>query len=397
MPTSSIRLRWPGAPSRTTCRCRQLTSRENLIRDQPGQGDIRTGGQVHAAETASGGLRSLPSMRQVRQRQLCRRPDARSPSQRRMADTTWQSLCASRLRPPVERSSRDWAVESARPASGHDPDSTPPASAVLLPQPPAGSWPPVLRPQLLPVQRPLAPDLRRAWAAVGLRVRQASAAPTRRCRRRVEAQAPRGAPSVQSAPAGTARPLRMRRELPPVVSPLASHRRPRLCRSSLPTPRWLRSLLLPRRLPLRRQSPTRLRHRPALPPAHLSGTPLLRHPRSALPQAPALRLLRPCHSDRRPHLHPQHLLRLPARRPRRPHRSDPASPPPPRPVQQALWERLRQYRFRPHAPSATQLPPPRPPVHCAVSPPAAVIRCSWPVASVPPSTPSPTWTSASSG
>ena len=206
-----------------------------------------------------------------------------------------------------------------------------------------------------------------------------------------------GTPSVQSAPAGTAHRLRMRRGPPPVVSPLASHRRPRLCRSSLPTPRWLRSLLLPRRLPLRRQSPTRLRHRPALPPAHLSGTPPLRHPRSALPQAPALRLLRPCHSDRRPHLHPQHLLRLPARRPRRPHRSDPASPPPPRPVQQALWERLRQYRFRPHAPSATQLPPPRPPVHCAGSPPAAVIRCSWPVASVPPSTPSPTWTSASSG
>ena len=198
-------------------------------------------------------------------------------------------------------------------------------------------------------------------------------------------------------PLAPAHRLRMRRGPPPVVSPLASHRRPRLCRSSLPTPRWLRSLLLPRRLPLRRQSPTRLRHRPALPPAHLSGTPLLRHPRSALPQAPALRLLRPCHSDRRPHLHPQHLLRLPARRPRRPHRSDPASPPPPRPVQQALWERLRQYRFRPHAPSATQLPPPRPPVHCAGSPPAAVIRCSWPVASVPPSTPSPTWTSASSG
>ena len=207
---------------------------------------------------------------------------------------------------------------------------------------------------------------------------------------------------LRGDPVGSVRPrwhaaLRMRREPPPVVSPLASHRRPRLCRSSLPTPRWLRSLLLPRRLPLRRQSPTRLRHRPALPPAHLSGTPLLRHPRSALPQAPALRLLRPCHSDRRPHLHPQHLLRLPARRPRRPHRSDPASPPPPRPVQQALWERLRQYRFRPHAPSATQLPPPRRPVHCAGSPPAAVIRCSWPVVSVPPSTPSPTWTSASSG
>ena len=251
---------------------------------------------------------------------------------------------------------------------------------------------------LLPVrQAQVQGHLRRAWAAVGLRVRQASAAPARRCRRRVEAQAPRGPRRFSPPPLAPAHPLRMRRGPPPVVSPLASHRRPRLCRSSLPTPRWLRSLLLPRRLPLRRQSPTRLRHRPALPPAHLSGTPLLRHPRSALPQAPALRLLRPCHSDRRPHLHPQHLLRLPARRPRRPHRSDPASPPPPRPVQQALWERLRQYRFRPHAPSATQLPPPRRPVHCAGSPPAAVIRCSWPVASVPPSTPSPTWTSASSG
>jgi len=236
---------------------------------------------------------------------------------------------------------------------------------------------------------------RRVSAAVGLRVRQALVAPVRPCHRRVEAQAPRGLRRFSPPP--LARRLRMRRGPPPVVSPLASHRRPRLCRSSLPTPRWLRSLLLPRRLPLRRQSPTRLRHRPALPPAHLSGTPLLRHPRSALPQAPALRLLRPCHSDRRPHLHPQHLLRLPARRPRRPHRSDPASPPPPRPVQQALWERLRQYRFRPHAPSATQLPPPRPPVHCAGSPPAAMIRCSWPVALVPPSTPSPTWTSASSG
>ena len=249
---------------------------------------------------------------------------------------------------------------------------------------------------LLPVrQAQVLRHLRPAWAAVGLRVRQALVAPVRPCHRRVEAQAPRAAPRFSPPP--LARRLRMRRGPPPVVSPLASHRRPRLCRSSLPTPRWLRSLLLPRRLPLRRQSPTRLRHRPALPPAHLSGTPLLRHPRSALPQAPALRLLRPCHSDRRPHLHPQHLLRLPARRPRRPHRSDPASPPPPRPVQQALWERLRQYRFRPLAPSATQLPPPRPPVHCAGSPPAAMIRCSWPVALVPPSTPSPTWTSASSG
>ena len=37
-------------------------------------------------------------------------------------------------------------------------------------------------------------------------------------------------------------------------------------------------------------SPELLRHRPALPPpAHPSGTPLLRHPPSAPPQAPALR------------------------------------------------------------------------------------------------------------
>jgi hypothetical protein len=134
---------------------------------------------------------------------------------------------------------------------------------------------------------------------------------------------------------------------------------------------------------------------PSAPSGAPWGMPPLRHPRSALPQGrrpPA----RPCHSTAAHTFHRSTSAAPGATAPAATS-IDPASPPPPRPVQQALWERLRQYRFRPHAPSATQLPPPRPPVHCAVSPAAAVIRCSWPVVSVPPSTPSPTWTSASSG
>ena len=43
-----------------------------------------------------------------------------------------------------------------------------------------------------------------------------------------------------------------------------------------------------------------------VPPGALPGTPRHRHLRSAPPQAPALRLRPPCHSDRRPRLHPRH-------------------------------------------------------------------------------------------
>src|SRR5205807_2153226 len=126
------------------------------------------------------------------------------------------------------------------------------------------------------------------------------------------------------------------------------------------------------------------------------GTPLHRRLLLSAPPPPPAPRLR-CHSVRRPHLHPRRPWRLRTPRPLHPHPWVRASRPPPRPVPPAPWERLRQYRFRLRAPSAT--PSLRPPllVRYAANPPAVAIRCSWPAASLRPSTPSPTSTSASSG
>ena len=215
---------------------------------------------------------------------------------------------------------------------------------------------------------------------------------------RREAQALRAAPSVHSASAGTgaqgADAARAAAGGQPTGTSTADGA---VDAASSRTPRWPRSRPFPRRLPRQRQCPTRPHHHPARRPLGARGhaapppPPAGAAPGAGAPPAPSMPLGPP------PTPPPAAPLAPPERDcPGRLHRSGPASRPPPRPVRPVLWERLRQYRFRPRAPSATQQSPPRPPEHCAANPPAAIL-CRWPVASVPPSTPSPTSTSASSG